>query len=96
MAVYVDEAIWPWRGKVWCHLLADSLEELHIFAKSIGLQRAWFQEPPKSRYPHYDIPETRRMIAVKKGAIEIDRRQTIVIAKILKQQYEAKIENIKV
>lgn len=96
MAVYVDEAIWHWRGKVWCHLLADSLEELHTFGRSIGLQRAWFQEPPKSKYPHYDIPETRRMIAVKKGAIEIDRRQTITIAKLLKVEYELNLNKQKV
>jgi hypothetical protein len=24
MATYVDEAIWEWRGRRWCHLTADS------------------------------------------------------------------------
>ena len=32
MAVYVDEAIWQWQGRKWCHLLADEIDELHRFA----------------------------------------------------------------
>ena len=27
MAVYVDEAIWRWAGRNWCHLLADDIED---------------------------------------------------------------------
>lgn len=30
MAVYVDDAVWPWRGQLWCHLLADSLDEITL------------------------------------------------------------------
>lgn len=88
MAVYVDEAVWEWKGQKWCHLLADSLDELHAFAKQIGLKKAWFQEPPKTKYPHYDINESRRLVAIKKGAIEIDRRNTILKAKALKDEYD--------
>ncbi len=86
MAVYVDDAVWPWRGQLWCHLLADSLEELHSFAKSIGLKKEWFQGDTK--YPHYDMNENRRKIAVKKGAIEIDKRTTIEKAKKLKAEFD--------
>ena len=32
MAVYVDDAIWHWKGRKWCHLLADDEAELHRFA----------------------------------------------------------------
>lgn len=88
MAVYVDEAVWEWKGQKWCHLLADSLDELHTFAKQIGLKKAWFQEPPKTKYPHYDINESRRLVAIKKGAIEINRRDTILKAKALKDEYD--------
>lgn len=36
------------------HLATDgSIEELHIFAQSIGLKREWFQSHP--RHPHYDV-----------------------------------------
>lgn len=56
-------------GSQWCHLTADSLDELHQFAQSIGLKRAWFQ--PHSVMPHYDLTPGKRAIAVRNGAIEI-------------------------
>ena len=30
--IYVDTAIHQWKGKLWCHLVADDIEELHDFA----------------------------------------------------------------
>ena len=39
MAVYVDEAIWHWKGRRWCHLMADDLDELHRFAARLGIHR---------------------------------------------------------
>ena len=65
--VYVDEALWPWRGKLWCHLFADSEEELHKFAMNLGLKREWFQD---KRCPHYDLTENKRQQALKIGAIK--------------------------
>lgn len=43
MAVLVDSAIWPWRGRLWAHLVSDeSHEELHAFAERLGIpRRAW-------------------------------------------------------
>ena len=38
MAVYVDEAVWRWAGKTWCHLPADEGEELHRFAARLGIR----------------------------------------------------------
>jgi hypothetical protein len=70
--IFVDDAIHWWRGRKWCHLFADRDEELHEFAKSIGLKRDWFQKD--WRLHHYDITEAKRIIAVKRGAIEVDRR----------------------
>ena len=37
------------------HLIASSIEELHQFAKTIGLHRCYFRNPRKKRHPHYDI-----------------------------------------
>lgn len=53
MTIYVDNERILWRGKLWCHLVADSLNELHQFACKVDLQRAWFQ--CKASYPHYDV-----------------------------------------
>ncbi len=39
------------------HLIAGNLQELHIFAKSVGLKRQWFQEHHK----HYDITTARML-----------------------------------
>jgi len=76
MAVYVDGAIWEWRGRMWCHLTADSEEELHRFAADLGLGRAKFQS--RSGRPwvdHYDVPESLRSEAVRLGALEITFRE---------------------
>jgi hypothetical protein len=53
-------------------MFADTLEELHAFALTIGMKRAWFQNKPE--LPHYDLTEGRRAIAIKKGAVSVDHR----------------------
>ena len=76
MAVYVDPAIWERWDRLWCHLLADSPDELHIFAAELGLRRARFQSKPgRAWVDHYDIGEDRRRAAVALGAIEITWRR---------------------
>jgi hypothetical protein len=39
-------------------------EELHAFAKKIGLKREWFQPWPKASIDHYDLTASRRKAAV--------------------------------
>ena len=64
MAVYVDEAIWVWKGRRWCHLMADDIFELHRFAHRLGLQLSSYQGPPKTAAPHYDITGFERSRAI--------------------------------
>ena len=76
MAVYVDWLLnhgWRPRGQLIksCHLLADTEEELHALALSIGLRREWFQSG--SRVAHYDLTESLRALAVAAGAVELTR-----------------------
>lgn len=85
MAVYVDSPVWEWRGRLWCHLLADSLDELHAFARSIGLKPEWFQH--RARFPHYDITEAKRKKAVAFGAIEADNRTIVEKAIRLRAEF---------
>lgn len=80
MTVYVDPVV-DWgevarqrglRWTKWCHLTADTKEELHKFAAEIGLKMAWFQNANNERW-HYDIVPSKRTEAIRKGAVEIDR-----------------------
>ncbi len=75
MSVYVDNLVWyeksPLGARAWCHMIADTLDELHAMATQIGLNRAWLQGSP--RCPHYDLTAPRRAHAVVAGAIECDR-----------------------
>lgn len=74
MAVYVDKAVYLWRGRYWCHMFADDTEELHKFAKRLGLKRAWFQNDV--RLPHYDVTANKRREAVNLGAMDVERSVT--------------------
>lgn len=80
MAIYVDSARHPFKGHMMCHMTADSLGELHDMAGRLAMKRAWFQCPPKASFPHYDIPEPRRDMAIKYGAIEVDDRTCLYFA----------------
>ena len=73
MAVYVDNAVFAWRGRRWAHLLADDLDELHTFAARLGIPRRAFQD--KRSGAHYDIDSALREVALRLGAIPVSRLQ---------------------
>lgn len=87
MAVYVDNEKIPWRGKLWCHLVADSLDELHQFAARLGLKRTWFQD--KASYPHYDVTTSVRERALALGALPARKRQMIASATLMRDELRA-------
>jgi hypothetical protein len=86
MAVYVDDAIWGWRGRKWCHLLADDIDELHRFAAPLGLHRTSYQGPPKSSTPHYDLTSYERRRAIAHGATICDRAAIVTVARELRKR----------
>lgn len=77
MSVYVDELrIWGpgnrRRGRT-CHLTADSVEELHAFAREHGI-------PPRLHHrgastPHYDLGPMWRKRAILHGAEFVPARE---------------------
>lgn len=73
MTVYVDDAVHPWRGERWAHLLADTLEELHVFAGLLGMPRRAFQD--RASGAHYDITAAMRERAIALGAMPISRHR---------------------
>jgi hypothetical protein len=72
---------------MWCHMVADSIAELHEFAERLSLGRPSFQYP-KSKYPHYDLTERKRWLAIKMGAVEITSRELVVKSKALRSEAE--------
>ncbi len=80
MGVYVDPLFdtegWSdrWPFKQACHMMADSDEELHVFAARLGLRRAWHQPCPPHSVSHYDLTASKRRRAVQLGAVAVDRQ----------------------
>ena len=70
--ILVDDALWWWRGRRWCHLVSDvSADELHAFAERLGIPRHAFQGD------HYDLPEDVRPLALQLGATEVGSRELV-------------------
>jgi hypothetical protein len=84
MTVYVDDPIWDWHGRKWCHLLADDIDELHRFANAIGLHRISYQGPPRTTKPHYDITGFERSRAIGLGAVTCDRTAIVTVLRQLR------------
>ena len=56
MCVYIDPLFKCQKSSNWnynqaSHMTADSIDELHAFAHSIGLKKIWFQD--SSNHKHY-------------------------------------------
>ncbi|MBU5617954.1 DUF4031 domain-containing protein [Psychrobacter sp. TAE2020] len=87
MAIYVDFVSIEFKGYKWCHMLADSLQELHDFAELIEVDKRLFHG--NASYPHYDITLQMRLTAIENGAFAADRKKIIECAKKLKVELKA-------
>lgn len=79
MGVYVDDIRLVVKNRYWpyakaCHLVADTIRELHIFARRLSLRRDWFQT---NNIPHYDLTENKRDQALRFGALEITNKRMV-------------------
>lgn len=77
--VYVDNFRAKYRTMIMCHMVADTLEELHEMADKIGVKRKWFQG--HDNRPHYDICKTKRALAIKNGAVEVSPKEIVQVLK---------------
>ena len=75
MTVYVDDMRAPFGRMKMCHMGADTLDELLAMADRIGVARKWLQQPPKASWVHFDIALSKRLLAVKAGAVSISARE---------------------
>jgi hypothetical protein len=74
--------------RVYSHLSADTMEELHAVAERIGLKRAWFQG--QSSYPHYDLFGSEKIArADAAGVVMLPRREFFVRLRDARRQREA-------
>lgn len=92
MTVYVDDmgllkAIYNGaklaRRARWSHLMADTHDQLIVFAVSeLHMAPEWIQKP-FTPGEHFDVTETRREMALRKGAVPITFHEAgrLVIAK---------------
>lgn len=87
MSVYVDRMKARYGRMVMCHMIADTVDELHAMADRIGVARRWFQTPPKASFPHYDIALSKRALAIEAGAIDCDRNTFVGHVRRLRPAY---------
>jgi hypothetical protein len=78
MTVYVDDMRARFGRTVMCHMMADTLDELHAMADRIGVAQRWFQDTHSG--PHYDIALSKRALAVQAGAVQVTLRQMAAYA----------------
>ena len=73
MALLIDTPVWPWRGRLWSHLVSDTdYDELHAFVEAeLGIPRRAFQGD------HYDVPEELHATAVAAGAESVSCRERL-------------------
>ena len=74
------------------HLIAESIGELHKFAKYIGMKREWFQDHPE--HPHYDlIGERIKSKAERLGATKVSKKTLLLMSKELRRKMNFEIEH---
>lgn len=66
------------------HMIADTLEELHEMAATIGVDRRHFQDKPGK--PHYDICKSKKSEAIQHGAELVNDRRIILV---LRENYRS-------
>lgn len=89
MAVYVDDMfksrLGRFRGYRMSHMVADSHDELMEMAERLGLKPQWIQNPG-TRKEHFDIPEDKRVEAIRHGAVAVSMRDLVRIIRLKPHQ----------
>jgi hypothetical protein len=84
MTFYVDDMKANYGRMVMCHMIADTVDELHEMAARIGIQRRWFQA--SADHPHYDISLGKKKLAIQFGAKEITARECVKLLHAIYRQ----------
>lgn len=82
--IYVDAAEWkksPTGRKSYAHMVADSMDELHEFARKIGVKPHFFHRSKTA--PHYDITSDQHVVAIANGAQLVTSREVLAKGELL-------------
>lgn len=85
MSVYVDKTANSYRRMSMSHLIADTPEELRAMAERIGVALKWFQAHAST--PHFDIAKSKKVLAIKAGAVELDRGAFVDVMRRIRQTW---------
>lgn len=68
--IYVDETRDYGPAAQFCHMWADTEDELHSFAAVLGLKRSWMHHSKgvSGDFKHYDLRPSKRKLALEMGA----------------------------
>lgn len=91
--IYVDEPTWtkPGGRKKYSHMVADTLEELHQFAESIGVKKHFWHKTRNPLLRHFDITEEQFNLAVEKGATVVGNNIASLARKMNGEQDESRV-----
>ena len=77
MSTYVDDAFIPYGYMKMCHMMSDTISELHAMANRIGISQKYFQD---GKHPHYDVCMTKRKLAISLGAIPVTSKKLVYMS----------------
>lgn len=72
MIILIDK---PKNG--WCHLVGDTIPNLHEFAKSVNIKKCWFENKRGKNRPHYDVREIRLQEMLDAGAKLVSSKEVV-------------------
>jgi hypothetical protein len=81
MAVYIDNAAASYGRMIMCHMVADTLDELHQMADKIGVDRKHYHDF------HYNICKQMRDKAFQHGAVKVTTRQAALVRSRLRNEH---------
>ena len=76
--IYIGKNEYRYKSMLMSHMTADTLLELHTMAKNIGINKRYFQN--KNGQPLYGICKSRKNIALKLGAIEVNDKDLFLMS----------------
>ena len=85
---------WRWKHVTHLFTLPNFEDELHLFAKEIGLNRVWFQR--NGTMPHYDLNDGRREVALRVGVTELNKFMTVAVIRLWGVERRKRDEQTKV